>query len=344
MALTTDINHDREAQALTLSQPEDPALIQRQIDHTRAQMAKTIDAIGVRLSPENLIEQAKSSAKEATVGKIKDVTNMANRKVDGISTGIGQTIRDNPLPVAVIGLGLGWLLLSDRSKRDDYRSGNYDYRAGGYRYYADMDERSRLEETRQRVSEGLQEGVSAVGQKTSQVKNRVGDTAQNVGETISDAAHRAGEAISDTASRVGESVSEATDTVQDRASSMAARTREEAEHLRNEAQWRSRMAMNQTRQNFRHTLDENPLALGAVLAAAGAVIGAAIPTTEYENRLMGETRDRLLDEAKDRAQDVVERVQTVVEDTQEAAVSEVKRAAKRENLTSDGTIMGDMTN
>jgi gas vesicle protein len=313
-------------------------------------MAVTIDAIGERLSPENLIEQAKSSAREATVGRIKDMTNMANQKVDGMSHSLGQTIRDNPLPVAVIGLGLGWLLLSERTRRDDYRMSGYDYRTGGYRYYEDTDQRGRMGEAR----DTLRGPGSSIEHKAAEIKFRAGEAAQNIGSTISETAQRVGESISDTAQRagesisdkahqVGESVSDRAETVQGRAGDVAMRTREEGERLRHEAQWRSQMAMDRTRQTFRNTMDENPLALGAVLAIAGAAIGAAIPTSDYENRLMGETRDRLLDEAKERAQDVVGRVQTVVEETQQAAISEAKSAAQRQNLTSDSIVGGDST-
>jgi hypothetical protein len=324
-----------------MSSSGDPDMIQRQIDHTRAQMSKTVDAIGERLSPEYLIEQAKSSAKEATVSKIKDVKNMANQRVDGMSHSLSQTIRDNPLPVAVIGLGLGWLLLSERNRGNV----NYDYRTGGYRYYEDMDRPGRMEDAR----DTLRDAGSSIEHKAAEIKFRAGETAQNVsdtigdaaqraGETISETAQRAGESITDKAQRVGESVSGTAEAVQGRAGDIAMRTREEADRLRREAQWRSQMAMDRTRQSFRGTMDENPLALGAVLVIAGAAIGAAIPTTEYENRLMGETRDRLLDEAKVRAQDAVERVQTVVEDTQRAAVSEAKSAAQRQNLTGDDMV------
>jgi hypothetical protein len=240
----------------------------------------------------------------------------------------------------VIGLGLGWLLLSERNRGND----NYDYRTGGYRYYEDMEQRDRMADAR----DTLRGAGSSIEHKAAEIKFRAGETAQEMSGTISDAAHRAGETISenaqragesitDKAQRVGESVSGTAEAVQERAGDIAMRTREEADRLRREAQWRSQMAMDRTRQSFRGTMDENPLALGAVLVIAGAAIGAAIPTTEYENRLMGETRDRLLDEAKGRAQDAVDRVQTVVEDTQRAAVSEAKSAAQRQNLS-----IGDM--
>jgi hypothetical protein len=37
---------------------------------------------------------------------------------------------------------------------------------------------------------------------------------------------------------------------------------------------------------------EQPVALGAIALAVGALLGAALPNTDYENRLFGESRKR----------------------------------------------------
>lgn len=354
MAGTTDITYGRELNALIPSESsDDPDLIRRQIEHTRTQLGVTIQEIGERLSPENLLEQAKSSAREATVGRIKDMKNEANRKVEGVGNNLSQTIRDNPLPVAVIGLGLGWLLLSERNKRDAYGMENYPYRGANNRYYYDeANDESFIEDARQRVSHA----ASAVGNRTTEIKNRVTDVVQDAGDAVTDVASNAGEAVGDTAQRAGETISDAAsrvsdsvtqtagrigetaEKVQERAGEVTSKTMQEADRLRHEAEWRSRMAVNRTRQSFWHNMEENPLAVGAILAVAGAAVGAAIPASEYENKLLGETRDRLVDEAKVRAQDVVERVQSVVDETQRAVVTEAKDAARRQNLTIDDMI------
>lgn len=272
--------------------------------------------------------------------------NEANRKVEGVTNSLGQTIRENPLPVAVIGLGLGWLWLSERNKRDDYRVGNGGYRGDNYRYYDTSRDENFVEEARERVGDV----ATAVSRKTSRIKQNASDAIQDAAGTVSDlteqasgavgdAAHRVGETISDAAAQVGESATQAgnrlgdtAEKVQERASDLSARTRQETERLRHEAEWRSRMAVNQTRQSFWQNMEENPLLVGAVLAVAGAAVGAVIPASEYENKLLGETRDRLVDQAKVKAQDVVERVQTVVDETQRAVVTEVKDAAHRQNF------------
>lgn len=363
MADRTDLTLSTDPYAIVPSESNnDPDHIRRQIDYTRAQMTTTINEIGERLSPDNLIEQAKSSVREATVGRIKDMSYQANRKVEGVSAGLGQTVRENPLPVALIGLGLGWLLLADRGKRGDMRMSEYPYRTAGYRYYegdynGGRDEGQMLDEARRRAGRAVdtvQDRASELGERISDTTHRVGETvgdrAAEWGERISDTTHRVGETvtdragivqdraaqlgsrISDTTQRVGETVSERAEMVQGRVSDAAMRTRSEAERLSNEARWRAQAGIEQTRQTFWQTMEQNPLALGAVVLIAGAAIGAAIPSTEYENRLMGEQRDRLMDQAKTRAQDVVGRVQTVVEETQQAVITEARSAAERANL------------
>lgn len=52
------------------------------------------------------------------------------------------------------------------------------------------------------------------------------------------------------------------------------------------------------RDGVEHMLAEQPLALGAIGIAVGALLGAALPPTRQEDRLLGETSDRLTDKAK----------------------------------------------
>jgi ElaB/YqjD/DUF883 family membrane-anchored ribosome-binding protein len=339
MVSPTDLTRSSESYALVpRTETDDPAIIRRQIDLTRAQMEKTIQTIGERLSPENIIEQAKTSAKEATVGRIKDMTYQANQTVDKVSNSVGQTIRENPLPVALIGLGLGWLYMAGRNKEYSYPADRYGYRSGPYGAY--RDEPSRLEDPR----EWVDDIAYTAERKVADVKARAGDAVQEMGENVSETAQRAGETVSETVYKAGEAVGEAVETAQERIGETAERARMEAERLRREAQWRGRLAVDRSKRTFWENMEENPLVVGAVVAVAGLAVGASIPTTDYENQLLGETRDRLFDEAKDRAQDAVERVQAVVEDTQRAAVTEAKQAAQRHHLTVEDIISDDNGN
>ena len=51
--------------------------------------------------------------------------------------------------------------------------------------------------------------------------------------------------------------------------------------------------------SYRHLLDENPMAAGAIAIAAGAVLGALLPPTRKEDELLGDTRDRLAERARE---------------------------------------------
>lgn len=66
---------------------------------------------------------------------------------------------------------------------------------------------------------------------------------------------------------------------------------------------------------------ENPVAVGAIGLALGAAIGAALPGTETENKLMGEEADRLKSALKDKADEGLERGERAVEAGLQAAKS-----------------------
>lgn len=60
--------------------------------------------------------------------------------------------------------------------------------------------------------------------------------------------------------------------------------------------------------NLASMVREQPLALGAMAVAAGAILGAALPMTQYENRMMSRARDRTLAKADEIGQRQYEKV------------------------------------
>lgn len=61
----------------------------------------------------------------------------------------------------------------------------------------------------------------------------------------------------------------------------------------------ARLRAQQVQERVTGMLDEQPLVVGALAVAIGAIIGTAIPTTRYENRVLGEARDRTLTKAQE---------------------------------------------
>ena len=100
------------------------------IEDTRAEMGQTINEIQERLSPEHIIEQVKGSVREATIGKVERAMNTVGEKISDVAdpaldamgragtvikdTGaaMANTVRQNPIPAALIGLGLGMLVVN----------------------------------------------------------------------------------------------------------------------------------------------------------------------------------------------------------------------------------------
>jgi hypothetical protein len=89
------------------------AKIESDIAETRDEMTGTVEAIGERLDPATIIEGAKHTVREATVGKVEDMASTASNALNGTVQDAGsdvlQTIRRNPIPAALAGLGIAWL-------------------------------------------------------------------------------------------------------------------------------------------------------------------------------------------------------------------------------------------
>jgi hypothetical protein len=89
-------------------------------------MTETIDAIQERLSPRNLASQARTSVKEATVGRVKQAARSVSESASNIAgstrdsaVDVAESVRHNPWPALLIGAGAAWWLI-DRSRQSAY--------------------------------------------------------------------------------------------------------------------------------------------------------------------------------------------------------------------------------
>jgi len=271
--------------------PDDPDEIRDEIEQTRSEMSGTIDAIQDRLSPDTLKEQAKEAVRDATIGRaqtmVDDVTDSARQTGNSIWT----TVRENPLPAAMVALGVGLLWKnrsqgSGQSPRDDremYRSA-YPSRYAGWgnapagRYdrdgqrYGNGDARYRSEDE---SSSGMQE--------------RVGEMAGTVQE-------KAGQAVDQVTQKGGQAV--------DQVSQFGSQAYESMSSLPGEG-------IQAMRTRYDQMIMESPLALGLIAFGVGAAVGLVVPSTERENELMGEKRDELVERAGDMAQQLTDKAQEV---------------------------------
>jgi gas vesicle protein len=278
---------------------DDPEVIRAHIRETRSSMGETIDLIQEKLSPERLTEKVQHKIREATIGKVEDMADAATRNAKNWRSSLVRTVKENPIPSALVGLGLGWLLFQNNDDEfTEYAEEDYRYVPHGYDY-----QRAYYPDYPTAAETGLVE----------QAQNRVAETAEDVKDTVS-------ETVSHTKEKVGELASQTQEKVDD----LTHQAQQQARRL----QYTTKRQMRQARRGFWQMMDDNPLAVGAVVLAAGAVVGLSLPKTQMEDEWMGEQRDRLVDQVQTTAKQTVEKVKDVAGEVQEAAAETVKDELK----------------
>jgi hypothetical protein len=267
----------------------DPTEMRAEIAATRSDLSETVDTLQERLSPQQLMDTAKASMYVATMGRVEEMVDSARESVYTTGESIMDTVRENPIPVALIGLGLGWLMWGrrNRGQQSAYRTDNrspirYTDRTGGYQ--------------RQRPPQRAQD-------KTSQAAQQAHDTLHDMGSQVQE--------------KTNQIAHQAHDTVHDMGS--------QAHDLTQQATGQAQQQMQQVRSWFAETLDESPLAVAAGALALGALVALAIPETAQEHQVMGPARDALMNKAQDVAQDTMQKVQSVAHEATDAARQEAQR-------------------
>jgi hypothetical protein len=105
------------------------------------------------------------------------------------------------------------------------------------------------------------------------MKTRAMGTGESVGEQMHGAVESSREALA-----------QAANSVRDTANRAAQGTRSQVES--------ARQGIEHAQERMQRMLDEQPLMLGALGLAAGALIGALLPSTETEDRLAGDIRKK----------------------------------------------------
>ena len=267
--------------------------IKADIEDTRAEMGQTLNEIQERLSPEHLMGQVKETVREATIGKVERVMERVNETIGNVTepameamgrageklketgSSVTNVIRQNPIPCALIGLGLGMYFV----KRA--RGGN-----GG---------------TRRLETYGSSDRESGYGMATPRyagVARQYGTSGEYKGGEYAGASRQYGMPNRRTLGRMKDSANE-----------LAHDTAERVSHLGHQAKegvfWAGR--------GLQRMVNENPLAVGAAAVAVGAAVGLALPRTRVEHEYMGEASEKLVDKAQQVARDAMDKVKSATQ-------------------------------
>jgi len=333
---------EREAIIDETAETPETAEIRVGIEQTRNDMSETIEAIQARLSPDHLKEQVKEQVREqfnevkttvrdATIGKAEEVARNVGESVNDARYTMMETISHNPIPAAMVALGLGWLWMNRRNaSQRNYRayenpsryrvnqqySEGQSYSGGAYGYATQPWYGNQQPEYRQ-------SGMAEQGRQA------LGNAVERVQDTASSVANKAQNAVGNTVQGVQDTVSTIADKSQETVSHLVDQAQETAGNIAGQAQYQAQ----RLEDRFERTLRENPLAVGAVALALGTAVGFAIPETQREHELMGEARDNLVGKVQSVVQETAEKVQQVAGDVMEGAQETVQQSAKEQGLT-----------
>jgi ElaB/YqjD/DUF883 family membrane-anchored ribosome-binding protein len=275
---------------------------------TRLELGHTIDAIQERLSPQRIKQEAKDSIREATIGRVKQMAKNVGDKASDKGRGILEVMRDNPVPLAMIGLGAGWLLMRSRRRQEDraqYERPAFDRMPIGYE--------SSYPGGRERP-----DGAGVI----ERAREEVSDAARTVGEKVNDAGTKLKSAAEDVTQKVSDVASDVTERVSETVSNVSDRGEREL-------------------QRARYTYEETPWVGAAVALALGAAAGLSIPSTRRERELIGDKRNDLLDRVRETGREKLEAVRNVAEDViddvKPVAEESLREHAREEGLTPSET-------
>jgi ElaB/YqjD/DUF883 family membrane-anchored ribosome-binding protein len=211
------------------------------------------------------------------------------------SSNLGETVQHNPIPVSLIGVGIAWLAMAGSRPSNASTTWTTTGRA-----------HSRIGEVAGSVAARTGQVVQGTRVRVGETRERVGEMAQNVQERVGEARERLG----DMAYNAGHQVGEAADRLRHQTQYQAARARDTYYYLRN----------------------EQPLVLGILGLAVGALLGAGLPPTRQEDELLGEMRDEYVHRAREAGEEYLEQGKRMVT----AAGEAVKEQAEKAGLTPDG--------
>jgi hypothetical protein len=287
-----------------MTERRQPQEIEAEIAATRAELDETLAALEARLAPRYLLEKGFDMMRDGMNG------NMGR---------IGQALREHPIPLALIGAGLGWLVLS--------RTG-----------------------AAQQAGEAASEAAGAVGERVRGMIRRgehyahawtKHDEPERYARDLRRGAGRAYDAASEAAREGYGRASEAGRRAYDRAAEMGERAYDAIgdaaeraagayrRHARDPRDYRgyAERQLGHARDRVSQLMEDYPLAVGALGFLAGAVFAAALPSTRWEDEHLGDARDDVLRGARAAGRDMVDRAKDVASTAASAASDAIKDTA-----------------
>ncbi|HEX5845992.1 MAG TPA: DUF3618 domain-containing protein [Rhodoplanes sp.] len=261
--------------------------LESQAENDRSEIAATLDELRSRMSTGQIVDQAIAYARGH--GGAEFVRNL------------GGQVKTNPLPVALVAAGLGWLMAGQR--RPAARAYSPSIVPGDEAYY-DNRYADRARETSSEVAgalrdsthgafggarDSVEDATSSASDAFASARDRAQDAAASARDSVSSAygaaagaVGRATSAGGDTAAAIRRRAHDMRDLASDVGRGTAERARQAGHGIAEQA--------GRAQNAFSQLIREQPLVAGAIGLAIGAIIGASLPRSRREDKVMGEAQ------------------------------------------------------
>ena len=308
--------------------------LEREIEEDRRRIEERMDAIQAKMSPGQLLDEALSYAKASGGGEY--------------AANLGNAMKTNPIPVALMGVSMAWLMANPRGSRVAVAHGEDEVEHplapvtgsvrrvgpaqgnGGGRYSHFTDEagsrfRALTDESGRRAGHFMDEAGKTYRGFADATGRQIHDIRDETGRLFDEASGWAAKTwgrLSSTAGKAGHSVMSGARSVGDGALSAGDQMRDYAGELNESI--------------ARHFRDQ-PLIGGALAFALGAAIGAALPHTRREDEAMGEMAEGVRNQLSTKAADALDKAEEVASDLygKAAAVASDVHDVARERIAEE---------
>jgi ElaB/YqjD/DUF883 family membrane-anchored ribosome-binding protein len=219
--------------------------IEADINRSRHALNDTIEQLGGKLSPGQILDEA---------------LGLAKGQAGHFTANLGRQVRDNPMPVLLIGAGIGMLLMKHRGDHAGVSHGEW-HSESHYR---------KLEAARSGIVREVGETDEAYNHRLHEAEAHAMGLKQHAGEAL--------DAFKARVKAAGDGLSHTAQGIRDRMSAGAASTA----HFFGDQAHNLKAGAGEAKHRAQAFYDDYPLAAGAIGLAIGALIGSTAPLSSVE--------------------------------------------------------------
>jgi hypothetical protein len=284
--------------------------LERQAEHTRANLIHTVDELHNRVSPQAIKQEIKAYARDASQDLLHNLERRARENplqtvaiAAGLAYPVWRFVANMPAPILLIGAGLALNGVGARQVVSGDQGGAHLTDAvQGTVQGASSQLANKLDGAKEKAAE-------AAGAVAATVRSRVSELRERAGAAIDDATASARRTASDAVGAARESLS----STYQAGAETAARSADQLS-----------ATFTQSKETLIEAMENHPFVVAGIGLLAGAVIAAALPVSQAENRLLGDTSDDLKNRARDIASEGVNVAAAAAQSVYQESVSQVQ--------------------